>query len=201
MITKQVKNPNAIVLVRNVSGAMVCLPRENREDLILKHGERGQVTWAEYVSYKLRPQFGKYIELDDAVKITSDGNISMAARTSSLSEDMMIELLVLPLSNVMEELLHMPDEALATFTSFLEVRQELGIEEDKCEKLLAFITKRNKKMKKAKAAEKSEAVSEEVPQSEPILPPAIVKTQDTDAFEERKDASVTTRTRRSTASE
>ena len=148
MFTKQVKNPLAIVLVKNVSNAIVCLPRVDREDLILYKGDRGQVTWAEYVSYKLRPHFGKYIELDDSVRITASGDISMRANISHLTEDIMIELLVLPVSVIMEEVLQMTEDSLDLFGAFLETRKDIGIEEDKCEKLLSLITKQKKKLRK-----------------------------------------------------
>ena len=82
------------------------------------------------------------------MRITASGDISMRANISHLTEDIMIELLVLPVSVIMEEVLQMTEDSLDLFGAFLETRKDIGIEEDKCEKLLSLITKQKKKLRK-----------------------------------------------------
>lgn len=133
-----VNDPNSVVLVDNVSEALLCLPREGAKDIILKKNGTAQITWAEFVKFKNTPHFGRYIKLNDSV-IIADGAVKIKNTATALTDDSMIEMLVQSVDRLKEFALTLNKGERKLFSNFLSARRDLGIEEEKCEEILAFI--------------------------------------------------------------
>lgn len=171
-----IKTPDAPVIVKSVaSSGMLFIPRDNGQpDLKLGPGGKATMPWAEFVRIKNIPGFGRFIELDDSVKITSDGYIRIAETESKFTEEAMVQIFVLPLAHVKEELLGMPVGDRKMFQVFLKQRKELGIDEEKCIELLSFISSNS-----LVPVEPSDAPKKVVDEQEPEVPlssePVLVK--------------------------
>lgn len=138
----QVNDPHSTVLVDNISGSILCLPRENNKSIIFKPGQTVQITWAEFVRFKNTPHFGRYIKLNDAVVI-SDGAVKvMNTGITNLSEEFMIEMLVQSAGQLKEFVLTLNEGEALVFKNFLTIRKEIGIEPEKCEDILLFLNTR-----------------------------------------------------------
>ena len=140
----QVNNPLTAVLVDNISDGMVSINREGNKALLLKPGETGQLTWAEFVKAKNVPHFGRFIKLNDSV-IISDGVVKIKNVESALNEDTLIEMLVQSTARLKEFTLSLNSGEQEVFASFLAQREKMGIEPEKCSELISFIDSLNSK--------------------------------------------------------
>jgi len=140
MVTRgmQVNDPKSVVLIDNVSNGIICLPREGKKDIIFKPGQTAQISWAEFIEYKSTPLFGRFIELNDSVVI-ADGMVKIKNVSTDLNDDIMIHALVQDEDRVKEFVLTLNEGERELFSNFLTIRETMGIEQEKCLKILEFM--------------------------------------------------------------
>ena len=68
---------------------MLSLERADGKCTLLKPGETAQITWTEFVAYKNRPGFGRFIKLNDTISII-DGQVKISNTVNELTENEMI---------------------------------------------------------------------------------------------------------------